>query len=91
MEDGEYLLRVEHLALHQAKSNPEFYLSCAQVEVTGGGAGPASGADPDNLVAFPGAYHADDPGILIDIYQTAGVPEPNPAPYQHPGPAPITC
>lgn len=62
---GEYLVRVEHIALHVAQSvgGAQFYLSCGQINITGGGSG-----TPGPLVAFPGAYSATDPGILIDIY-----------------------
>jgi hypothetical protein len=62
---GDYLIRVEHIALHVAQSTggAQFYLSCGQITVTGGGSG-----TPGPLVAFPGAYSASDPGILIDIY-----------------------
>ena len=62
---GDYLFRVEHIGLHVAQSvgGAQFYLSCGQITVTGGGSG-----TPGPLVAFPGAYSATDPGILIDIY-----------------------
>jgi hypothetical protein len=62
---GEYLLRIEHIALHQASqvNGAQFYISCAQIKVTGGGNG-----TPGPLVAFPGAYKATDPGIKINIY-----------------------
>jgi hypothetical protein len=62
---GDYLIRVEHIGLHVAQSvgGAQFYLSCGQITVTGGGSG-----TPGPLVAFPGAYSATDPGILIDIY-----------------------
>jgi len=56
---------VESVALHQAQ-NPggaQIYLSCAQVEVTGGGSG-----TPGPLVAFPGAYKASDSGLLWSYY-----------------------
>lgn len=61
---GDYLLRAEAIALHAAGSSggAQFYMSCYQITVTGGGsASPAT-------VNFPGAYQATDPGILIDIY-----------------------
>jgi hypothetical protein len=63
--DGEYLVRVEHIALHSASTSggAQFYISCGQINVTGGGSG-----TPGPLVAFPGAYSASDPGILIGIY-----------------------
>jgi len=76
--NGDYLIRVEHIGLHVAQSSggAQFYLSCGQVTVTGGGSG-----TPSPLVAFPGAYSATDPGILIDIYY------PLPTSYTFPGPA----
>lgn len=62
---GDYLARFEHIGLHAASqpNGAQFYLSCAQVTVTGGGSG-----TPGPLVSFPGAYKATDPGILIQIY-----------------------
>lgn len=77
LPNGDYLLRVEHIAIHGAssKGGAQFYLSCGQVRVTGGGNG-----DPSPLVAFPGAYSPSDPGILIDIYW------PVPKNYTPPGP-----
>lgn len=62
---GNYLLRIEHIALHQASAvgGAQFYLSCAQVTVTGGGSG-----TPSPLVSFPGAYSSSDPGIKINIW-----------------------
>jgi len=79
LPSGEYLFRVEHIALHSAGSTggAQFYISCAQVKVTGGGNG-----SPSPLVAFPGAYKASDPGILINIYY------PIPTSYTPPGPRP---
>ncbi|XDG04512.1 hypothetical protein ABKA04_004127 [Annulohypoxylon sp. FPYF3050] len=74
---GKYLIRVESIALHQAQSvgGAQMYLSCAQVEVTGGGSG-----TPGPLVAFPGAYQPNDPGLLWSYY-------PVPTTYTAPGPA----
>lgn len=63
---GDYLLRAEALALHTAASTggAQFYMTCYQLTVTGSGsASPAT-------VDFPGAYAADDPGILVDIHAT---------------------
>lgn len=61
---GPYLVRAEAIALHAAQTvgGAQFYMSCYQVNITGGGAANPSG------VSFPGAYSATDPGILIDIY-----------------------
>ncbi|KAF2856826.1 lytic polysaccharide monooxygenase [Plenodomus tracheiphilus IPT5] len=74
---GDYLLRVEHIALHQASNagGAQFYISCAQIKVTGGGSG-----SPGPLVSFPGVYSANDPGIKVNIY--SGVKS-----YTPPGPA----
>ncbi|KAF2110174.1 glycosyl hydrolase family 61-domain-containing protein [Lophiotrema nucula] len=74
---GEYLLRIEHIALHQASNanGAQFYISCAQINVSGGGSG-----SPSPLVSFPGAYSATDPGIKVNIYNFAGT-------YTPPGPA----
>ncbi|KAI1808941.1 glycoside hydrolase family 61 protein [Daldinia bambusicola] len=74
---GNYLVRVESIALHQAQSigGAQMYLSCAQVKVTDGGNG-----TPGPLVAFPGAYKANDPGLLWSYY-------PIPTTYTAPGPA----
>ncbi|OAG08675.1 uncharacterized protein CC84DRAFT_1085519, partial [Paraphaeosphaeria sporulosa] len=74
---GKYLVRVESIALHQAQSvgGAQIYLSCAQVEVTNGGTG-----TPGPLVAFPGAYSANDPGLLWSYYPVA-------TSYKAPGPA----
>ncbi len=62
---GNYLFRIEHIGLHVAQSvgGAQFYISCGQIAVTGGGSG-----TPTPTVAFPGAYTATDPGILLDIY-----------------------
>jgi hypothetical protein len=65
LPSGKYLVRVESIALHQAQSpgGAQIYLACAQVEITGGGNG-----KPGPLVAFPGAYRANDPGLLWSYY-----------------------
>lgn len=77
LPSGEYLLRVEHVALHAAYTagGAQFYLSCAQIKVVNGGTGV-----PGPLVEFPGAYKADDKGILVSIYY------PVPVDYKPPGP-----
>jgi lytic cellulose monooxygenase (C1-hydroxylating) len=54
---GQYLLRAEIIALHNAKSQggAQFYVSCAQIQVTG------SGSKTGSTMSFPGAYSATDP------------------------------
>ncbi len=76
--DGEYLLRVEQIALHMAMqaNKAQFYLACSQIQITGGGNG-----TPAPLVALPGAYKSSDPGILVNINAM------QPDAYKPPGPA----
>ena len=56
LPNGEYLLRVEQIALHSLEDKGQFYISCAQIQVTEGGDG-----KPGPLVEFPGAYTQSDP------------------------------
>jgi hypothetical protein len=76
--DGEYILRVEQIALHMASqpNKAQFYLACSQIQITGGGNG-----TPGPLVSLPGAYSSNDPGILVNIYSI------QPDSYKPPGPA----
>ncbi|KAH8099847.1 cellulose-growth-specific protein [Cristinia sonorae] len=67
LRPGAYLIRFELLALHQANT-PQFYPECANLIVTGSGnAFPSSSF----LKPIPGAWTANDPGVLIDIYSEA--------------------
>ncbi|TDL19888.1 glycoside hydrolase family 61 protein A [Rickenella mellea] len=78
LPSGQYLVRMEQIALHVASTfgGAQFYLSCAQINVTGGGNG-----KPGPLVSIPGVYTGNEPGILINIYY------PVPVTYTQPGPA----
>ncbi|KAF2113310.1 cel1 protein precursor [Lophiotrema nucula] len=77
---GQYLIRHELLALHQA-NNPQFYPECAQFTLTGSGtASPPS----SYLVSFPGAYSGTDPGIAFNIDSDAAKTATT---YPIPGPA----
>ncbi|KAK2007657.1 hypothetical protein LZ32DRAFT_568013, partial [Colletotrichum eremochloae] len=61
---GEYLMRFEHIGVHRSHVNqPEHYVSCVQVKVTGGGSG-----TPGPTVKFPGAYKATDAYAKFSIY-----------------------
>lgn len=44
-------------------NEPEHFVSCLQVKVTGGGSG-----TPGPLVQFPGAYEYTDPYVSFSIY-----------------------
>lgn len=72
---GNYLLRGEVIALHQAYelNGVQPYVGCVELTISGSGAANPAG------VAFPGAYTDTDPGILINIYVPFG-------PYIIPGP-----
>ena len=62
--DGEYLLRIEHIALHGAHDGQaEFYYTCAQLSVTGGGSG-LSGP----TAKIPGIYKKDSPEVNFSIW-----------------------
>ncbi|KAL1679263.1 glycoside hydrolase family 61 protein [Schizophyllum commune] len=70
---GQYLARIEQIGLHVAGA-PQWYISCAQIEITGGGSGSPS------KVSIPGYVSPDDPGLTVNIYN------PVPTAYTVPGP-----
>ncbi|KAH6899131.1 glycoside hydrolase [Coprinopsis sp. MPI-PUGE-AT-0042] len=78
LPSGQYLVRIENVALHSAQGagGAQWYISCAQVNVQGGGSG-----NPGPLVSIPGVYNGREPGIMINIYY------PVPSSYVQPGPA----
>ncbi|KAJ6579682.1 glycoside hydrolase family 61 protein I [Mycena vulgaris] len=74
---GQYLLRHELIGA-VVYPGAQFYMECAQIQITGGGStSPAT-------VSFPGAYKGTDPGITVNIYQTL-------ANYTVPGPSVFSC
>jgi hypothetical protein len=75
---GQYFLRVEQIGLHSASTfeGAQFYISCAQIEVTGDGAG-----KPAPVVEFPGVYTGHEAGLELSLYY------PIPTNYTFPGPA----
>ncbi|KAI0469129.1 glycoside hydrolase family 61 protein [Xylaria cf. heliscus] len=83
---GDYLMRVEILALHSAKSNmgAQFYMSCAQLKISGSGT-----FTPSQTVSFPGAYKQNDPSILVNIYGPMGQPDNGGKTYNAPGNVPV--
>jgi len=74
---GNYLIRHELLALHQANT-PQFYPECAQLTVTGTGTGVPSGAF---LASIPAYAAQSDPGVTVDTYASTATT------YTCPGPA----
>ncbi|KFY07313.1 hypothetical protein V492_07252 [Pseudogymnoascus sp. VKM F-4246] len=79
--NGQYLLRGEIIALHSAssKNGAQFYMECAQINVTGG-----TGSVTPATVSLPGAYKSTDPGILFNLYVS-------PISYTIPGPSVFSC
>jgi len=78
---GEYLLRIQQMAIHNPGGAPQFYVSCAQLKVSGGGNVLPS---VSHLVNIPGAFHKTDPGYNVNIYN-------NFRNYTIPGPPVFSC
>ncbi|KAG5651111.1 hypothetical protein H0H81_009823 [Sphagnurus paluster] len=82
---GDYLLRAEIIALHEAEvpasQNPnrgaQLYMSCSQVKVTSNGNLQLPGG-----TSFPGTYTDSTQGIQFNIYDASKAPT-----YKAPGPA----
>jgi len=74
---GNYLIRHELLALHQADT-PQWYAECAQLTITGSGTATPSSS---YLASIPAYASANDPGVMIDIYTSTATN------YTCPGPA----
>ncbi|KAM0722084.1 hypothetical protein Q7P37_003010 [Cladosporium fusiforme] len=85
IEDGDYLLRFELIALHEASTEgkAQYYMECAQLSVSGGGS-----TSPETY-SIPGIYSASDPGLTFNVYNDNG--EPYPSDYPIPGPELFSC
>ncbi|KAH7106429.1 glycosyl hydrolase family 61-domain-containing protein [Auriculariales sp. MPI-PUGE-AT-0066] len=83
MPNGDFLLRHEVIALHNAQvvGGAEHYISCTQIRVSGGSDTSARDAGAE-LVAIPGVYKKDDPGLLVNVFDSN-----MPGAYKMPGPA----
>jgi hypothetical protein len=79
LPNGEYLLRIQQLGIHNPGGDPQFYVSCAQVKVAGG-----TGAAVPPGVSIPGAFSKSDPGYKVNIYNQF-------TSYKIPGPAVFSC
>ncbi len=79
LPNGDYLLRAEAIALHTAgqSGGAQLYMSCFQLTL---GGSTATALPEAQMVKFPGAYSARDPGILINIHAAV-------TSYTVPGPA----
>ncbi len=90
--DGEYLVRPEHIAIHEGHvGKAQFYMECAQLRVAGGGNG-----SPGPMTQFPGAYTADEVNFDMVSMPTPRCEtvltvrkwsQPVPSTYDMPGPA----
>jgi len=80
LSSGEYLLRIESIGIHNPwpAGLPQFYVSCAQIKLTGGG-----NANPP-AVKIPGVFKESDPGYTANIYTNFNS-------YTVPGPAVWKC
>lgn len=79
---GEYLLRIQSLAIHNPYPGgiPQFYISCAQVSVSGA----STTKTPTATVSIPGAFKSTDPGYTANIYSNFNS-------YTIPGPSVFSC
>ncbi|KAJ3034807.1 hypothetical protein HDV00_004630 [Rhizophlyctis rosea] len=71
MESGDYIFRIEHVALHVASSpnGAQLYMSCFDINVTNGGS-----AWADQGIAFPGEYQPTTPGLYIEWWRVVQDP-----------------
>ncbi|KAI0706801.1 glycosyl hydrolase family 61-domain-containing protein [Cerioporus squamosus] len=73
LKAGQYLIRNEIVALHSV-GQPQYYPSCAQIDVTGGGNTVPSGSE---LVSIPGLYNSVQwPDIWSDSFKSFKIPGP---------------
>lgn len=82
MPNGQYLMRAEQMSLHGAHDGQaEFYVACAQIEVTGSSATSL----PGTAVQFPGAYKASDKAVNFSVWGRATSYDTPPGPDVIPG------
>lgn len=79
VKDGEYLLRSELIALHEAnQGKPQFYVTCINLKVSGGGSKEVGVGS--SSVSIPGHVNAADKGLNWDIYNGGNEKYPIPGP-----------
>ena len=83
LEDGEYLLRHEIIYPSGDLGRTQFYPTCTQIKVVGGLG--TKTPDEAEMIAFPGGYKKDAPGILWNSNLNA------PSTYTTPGPPVFKC
>lgn len=78
---GYYLVRPELLALQDAPDDPQFYVGCAQLFISGGGVDTLD-VPADRDVSIPGHVASGQKSVTFNIYNS-----PLALPYSPPGPA----
>ncbi|THH31807.1 hypothetical protein EUX98_g2390 [Antrodiella citrinella] len=74
LTDGQYLVRNEMYYCSSRRRAPQYYPSCTQVQVTGGGNANPTGSD---LVSIPGIYNdVTFPDIWLDSFNSFTIPGP---------------
>ncbi|KAK7975463.1 hypothetical protein PG989_013926 [Apiospora arundinis] len=61
---GQYLMRIEQMAVHQPYKAKEFFMQCAHVEVDS----QYNGSPPGPTIKLPGGYSKSDPAIQLDSW-----------------------
>ncbi|KAJ3037934.1 hypothetical protein HDV00_001213 [Rhizophlyctis rosea] len=71
MAAGDYIFRIEHVALHvaSAPNAVQLYMACADIRVTGSGT-----AWADQGIEFPGLYQPTSQGLYIEWWRVAQDP-----------------
>ena len=75
LASGNYLIRSEVLAL-QELGNPQMYIGCAQIELSGSGS-----VNPSDTVVIPGYIDASTPAMNVNIYESFTFTEYGPKAY----------
>ncbi|KAK1447871.1 fungal cellulose binding domain-containing protein [Colletotrichum melonis] len=89
LPNGEYLLRVHQLGIHNPypAGIPQFYISCAQINVTGSTASASSFAP---TLSIPGAFKDTDPGYTVNVSVLPVIYQPGFTSYVAPGGAEVS-
>ncbi|GKT51361.1 cellulose-growth-specific protein [Colletotrichum spaethianum] len=61
---GQYLMRIEHMATHPPYKAKQFFLQCAHLDVKSD----YTGSAPDSTIKLPGGYTMDSPAIQFDSW-----------------------
>ncbi|KAK8097794.1 uncharacterized protein PG998_013280 [Apiospora kogelbergensis] len=73
---GQYLMRIEQMAVHPPYKAKQFFMQCAHVEVDS----QYNGSPPGPTIKLPGGYSKNDPAIQLDSWakpKYAPMPKPD--------------